>query len=102
MLNLPKQAWFDVQLMHKDIRLVLETGRELGVPVPSAAAADALVCGNDWRSHEAPVQAAPRLLGVGKVPPSRCWIAAFTAVGPLLSEPHACPPPPVCPAQPAR
>jgi 3-hydroxyisobutyrate dehydrogenase-like beta-hydroxyacid dehydrogenase len=37
MLNLPDQAWFDVQLMHKDIRLVLEASRELHTPVPSAA-----------------------------------------------------------------
>jgi 3-hydroxyisobutyrate dehydrogenase-like beta-hydroxyacid dehydrogenase len=43
MLNLPEQAWFDVELMHKDIRLALETGRELNVPLPSAAAADGLL-----------------------------------------------------------
>ena len=43
MLNLPEQAWFDVQLMHKDIRLVLETARELDVPVPSAAVSDRLL-----------------------------------------------------------
>lgn len=40
MLDLPEQAWFDVQLMHKDIGLVQQTARELGVPVPSAATAD--------------------------------------------------------------
>ncbi len=43
MLNLPEQAWFDVQLMHKDIRLVLETARQLDVPVPSAAVSDRLL-----------------------------------------------------------
>jgi 3-hydroxyisobutyrate dehydrogenase-like beta-hydroxyacid dehydrogenase len=43
MLNLPGQAWFDVRLMHKDIRLVLETARGLNVPVPSAAVADGLL-----------------------------------------------------------
>jgi 3-hydroxyisobutyrate dehydrogenase-like beta-hydroxyacid dehydrogenase len=43
MLNLPEQAWFDVQLMHKDIRLALQTARELNVPVPSAAAAAGLL-----------------------------------------------------------
>jgi 3-hydroxyisobutyrate dehydrogenase-like beta-hydroxyacid dehydrogenase len=43
MLDLPEQAWFDVELMHKDIRLVLETARQLGVPVPSSAAADGLL-----------------------------------------------------------
>lgn len=42
-LDLPEQAWFDVQLMHKDIRLVLDTARELNVPVPSAAAADGML-----------------------------------------------------------
>jgi len=40
MLDLPDQAWFDVELMHKDIRLALQTARQLNVPVPSAAAAD--------------------------------------------------------------
>ncbi len=39
MLDLPEQAWFDVQLMHKDIRIVLDTAHQLGVPVPSAATA---------------------------------------------------------------
>ena len=43
MLDLPEQAWFDVQLMHKDIRLVLETADLLGVPVPSARVADGLL-----------------------------------------------------------
>jgi 3-hydroxyisobutyrate dehydrogenase-like beta-hydroxyacid dehydrogenase len=42
-LDLPATAWFDVRLMHKDIRLVLSTARELGVPVPSAAVADGLL-----------------------------------------------------------
>ena len=39
-LDLPEQAWFDVQLMHKDIRLALEAARETRVPVPTASAAD--------------------------------------------------------------
>ena len=42
-LDLPEQAWFDVQLMHKDIRLVLDSARELNVPVPSATAADGML-----------------------------------------------------------
>jgi 3-hydroxyisobutyrate dehydrogenase-like beta-hydroxyacid dehydrogenase len=42
-LNLPEQAWFDVQLMHKDIRLALETGRQLSVPVPSATVTDGML-----------------------------------------------------------
>jgi 3-hydroxyisobutyrate dehydrogenase-like beta-hydroxyacid dehydrogenase len=39
-LDLPADAWFDVGLMHNDIRLALETARELDVPLPSARAAD--------------------------------------------------------------
>jgi 3-hydroxyisobutyrate dehydrogenase-like beta-hydroxyacid dehydrogenase len=39
-LDLPEQAWFDVQLMHKDIRLALEAARRTGIPLPAASAAD--------------------------------------------------------------
>jgi 3-hydroxyisobutyrate dehydrogenase-like beta-hydroxyacid dehydrogenase len=39
-LDLPERAWFDVQLMHKDIRLALQAARESGIPLPAAAAAD--------------------------------------------------------------
>jgi 3-hydroxyisobutyrate dehydrogenase-like beta-hydroxyacid dehydrogenase len=39
-LDLPDDAWFDIELMHKDIRLALDTAGELHVPVPSARAAD--------------------------------------------------------------
>jgi 3-hydroxyisobutyrate dehydrogenase-like beta-hydroxyacid dehydrogenase len=36
-LDLPDDAWFDVQLMRKDLRLALEAGRGLGVPLPATA-----------------------------------------------------------------
>ncbi|HEY2307215.1 MAG TPA: NAD(P)-dependent oxidoreductase [Streptosporangiaceae bacterium] len=39
-LDLPEQAWFDVQLMHKDIRLALQAASESRVPLPAASAAD--------------------------------------------------------------
>jgi 3-hydroxyisobutyrate dehydrogenase-like beta-hydroxyacid dehydrogenase len=39
-LDLPDDAWFDIGLMHKDIRLALDAAGELGVPVPSARIAD--------------------------------------------------------------
>ena len=42
-LDLPDEAWFDVQLMQKDIVLALDAARELRVPLPSAAAADELL-----------------------------------------------------------
>jgi 3-hydroxyisobutyrate dehydrogenase-like beta-hydroxyacid dehydrogenase len=40
-LDPPARAWFDMHLMHKDIHLALEAGRELQVPLPSAAVSDA-------------------------------------------------------------
>lgn len=40
-LDLPEQAWFEMRLMHKDIRLALEAARESGVPLPTASAAEA-------------------------------------------------------------
>ncbi len=43
LLELPEQAWFDVELMQKDIRLALEAARALDVRVPSAATADDLL-----------------------------------------------------------
>jgi 3-hydroxyisobutyrate dehydrogenase-like beta-hydroxyacid dehydrogenase len=42
-LDLPEEAWFDVSLMQKDMALALDTGRELHVPLPSAAAADSML-----------------------------------------------------------
>ena len=42
-LDLPEDAWFDVSLMQKDVALALETGRELHIPLPSAATADQLL-----------------------------------------------------------
>jgi 3-hydroxyisobutyrate dehydrogenase-like beta-hydroxyacid dehydrogenase len=42
-LNLPEQPWFDMRSMHKDIRLALEAARAPDVPLPAAAAADAML-----------------------------------------------------------
>ena len=39
-LDLPADAWFDVDLMQKDIVLALGAARELSVPLPTAAVAD--------------------------------------------------------------
>jgi 3-hydroxyisobutyrate dehydrogenase-like beta-hydroxyacid dehydrogenase len=39
-LDLPDDAWFDIELMHKDIRLALTAAGELDVPLASAEAAD--------------------------------------------------------------
>lgn len=42
-LDRPDESWFDIAFMHKDIRLALATGRERGVPLPSADAADGVL-----------------------------------------------------------
>jgi 3-hydroxyisobutyrate dehydrogenase-like beta-hydroxyacid dehydrogenase len=42
-LDLPGQAWFDVQLMHKDIRLALEAARAVNAPLPAASVADSIL-----------------------------------------------------------
>ena len=38
--DLPEDAWFDIELMHKDIRLALVLAGDLNVPLASADAAD--------------------------------------------------------------
>ena len=43
LLDLPEQAWFDITMMHKDIRLALEAAEELRIPLPSAAVADQML-----------------------------------------------------------
>jgi 3-hydroxyisobutyrate dehydrogenase-like beta-hydroxyacid dehydrogenase len=36
-LGLPEEAWFDVDMMQKDLLLALESGREMHVPLPTTA-----------------------------------------------------------------
>lgn len=36
-LGMPEEAWFDVNMMQKDLLLALEMGRELDVPLPTTA-----------------------------------------------------------------
>lgn len=42
-LDRPDETWFDVALMHKDIRLALAAAREHGVPAPSTRLADEIL-----------------------------------------------------------
>jgi 3-hydroxyisobutyrate dehydrogenase-like beta-hydroxyacid dehydrogenase len=48
LLNLPEQAWFDMAMMQKDIRLALDAAQASDVPLPSAAAANQVLT----RAHE--------------------------------------------------
>ena len=50
--NLPEDAWFDIGMMHKDIRLALETADEIHVPLPSAHAADELLTRAEQLGYE--------------------------------------------------
>ena len=42
-LNMPDEAWFNVNMMQKDMLLALEMGRELDVPLPTTAASNELL-----------------------------------------------------------
>src|SRR5450432_2334334 len=42
-LQMPDEAWFDVNMMHKDLQLALEMGRELDVPLPTTTLTDEFI-----------------------------------------------------------
>src|SRR5688500_13047835 len=42
-LNMPDEAWFDVNMMQKDLLLALELGRQLDVPLPTTAITNQLL-----------------------------------------------------------
>jgi 3-hydroxyisobutyrate dehydrogenase len=42
-VELPEEAWFDVDMMQKDMLLALEAGRQLDVPMPTTAASNELL-----------------------------------------------------------
>jgi 3-hydroxyisobutyrate dehydrogenase-like beta-hydroxyacid dehydrogenase len=51
-LDLPEEAWFDIGLMHKDIRLALEAADESRTPVSSARAADEVLTEAEGLGYE--------------------------------------------------
>jgi 3-hydroxyisobutyrate dehydrogenase-like beta-hydroxyacid dehydrogenase len=42
-LEQPDEAWFDVNMMQKDMNLALEEGRRLDVPMPTTAVSNELL-----------------------------------------------------------
>ncbi len=42
-LRMPEEAWFNVNMMQKDMTLALEMGRQVNVPLPTTAAANELL-----------------------------------------------------------
>lgn len=67
-LDRPEETWFDVQLMHKDIRLARQAGREVSTPLPAAGVADEVLAraeqlGYAQRDIAAVYEALPQLSG---------------------------------------
>lgn len=68
-LGLPDEAWFNTSMMQKDVTLALETGRQLGVPLPTAAIANEVLtatrsAGLAEKDYAAVFQLLARLSGV--------------------------------------
>jgi 3-hydroxyisobutyrate dehydrogenase-like beta-hydroxyacid dehydrogenase len=42
-LKMPDEAWFDVNMMQKDMLLALELGRQVDVPLPTTAATNEML-----------------------------------------------------------
>ncbi len=51
-LDRPEETWFDVSLMHKDIRLALATGHDQHVVLPSAGVADQVLTEATEKGYE--------------------------------------------------
>jgi 3-hydroxyisobutyrate dehydrogenase-like beta-hydroxyacid dehydrogenase len=70
-LKMPDEAWFDVNMMQKDMLLALEMGRQLDVPLPTTAAVNEFLTaarGMGWASHDFAVifNVLARMSGVGQ------------------------------------
>jgi 3-hydroxyisobutyrate dehydrogenase-like beta-hydroxyacid dehydrogenase len=46
-LQMPKEVWFNIAMMQKDVQLALEMGRELGVPLPATTLASDMLAKAD-------------------------------------------------------
>jgi 3-hydroxyisobutyrate dehydrogenase-like beta-hydroxyacid dehydrogenase len=54
-LERPKEAWFDVNMMQKDMLLAMELGRQLNVPIPTTAVTNEFLTaarGMGWEKHD--------------------------------------------------
>ncbi|MGH7930506.1 MAG: NAD(P)-dependent oxidoreductase [Candidatus Binatia bacterium] len=50
-LNMPDEAWFDVNMMQKDLLLALEMGRRLEVPLPTTATTNEMLTAARGMGH---------------------------------------------------
>jgi 3-hydroxyisobutyrate dehydrogenase-like beta-hydroxyacid dehydrogenase len=70
-LKMPEEAWFDVNMMQKDMLLALEMGRKLDVPLPTTAASNEFLTaarGMGWAKKDFAVvfDVLARMSGVSK------------------------------------
>jgi 3-hydroxyisobutyrate dehydrogenase-like beta-hydroxyacid dehydrogenase len=66
-LKQPEEAWFDVNMMQKDMLLAMELGRKLNVPVPTTAVSNEVLTAG-WEKQDFAVifEVLARLSGVSK------------------------------------
>jgi 3-hydroxyisobutyrate dehydrogenase len=50
-LGLPEEAWFNVNMMQKDLQLALEQGRQLDVPLPTTSVVNELLTASRARGY---------------------------------------------------
>ena len=70
-LKMPDEAWFDVNMMQKDLLLALEMGRELEVPLPTTAVTNEMLTaargmGLEKKDFAALFEALARMAGIKK------------------------------------
>ena len=70
-LKMPEEAWFDVNMMQKDMLLAMELGRQLNVPLPTTAASNEFLTaarGMGWEKKDFAVvfDVLARMSGVSK------------------------------------
>jgi 3-hydroxyisobutyrate dehydrogenase-like beta-hydroxyacid dehydrogenase len=70
-LKMPDEAWFDVNMMQKDMLLAMELGRQLNVPLPTTAASNEFLTaarGMGWEKKDFAVvfDVLARMSGVSK------------------------------------
>jgi 3-hydroxyisobutyrate dehydrogenase-like beta-hydroxyacid dehydrogenase len=70
-LNMPEEAWFNVNMMQKDMLLALELGRQLDVPLPTTAITNEMLTtargmGLAEQDFAVMFEALARMSGVGK------------------------------------
>ena len=49
--QLPEEAWFDVNMMQKDMLLALELGRQVDVPLPTTAVTNEMLTAARGMGH---------------------------------------------------